>query len=175
MKSVCVFDSLARVLARLSIAGAALAFAALPASAAAAGDPHGVWLRPEGGVQFSFYDCGGLLCAKVIAAKNPEDQASIGTVILRGARQSGPNEWKGKLYNSEDGKTYDGFISLKSPSELSLKGCLWGVLCSGETWKRVAAATSAPATTSVKPQTIAAKPQPKIAPQTHAMAADPAR
>jgi uncharacterized protein (DUF2147 family) len=125
-------------------------FASATASAAGANDPHGVWLRPEGGVQFSFYDCGGLLCAKVIAAKNPEDQSAIGTVILRGASKTGPNEWKGKLFNSDDGKTYDGFITVTSPTELTLKGCLWGVLCSGETWKRVAASAATP-----RPQTQA--------------------
>jgi uncharacterized protein (DUF2147 family) len=118
-------------------------FTTARAEAANSNDPHGLWLRPEGGVQFSFYDCdNGLLCAKVVAAKNEEDQAAIGTVILRGATQTGPNEWKGKLYNSEDGKTYDGFITVKK-SELTLKGCLWGVLCSGETWKRVSVAPGA--------------------------------
>ncbi len=136
------------------LAGAIFAsFAAMRADAANANDPHGLWLRPEGGVQFSFYDCdGGLLCAKVVAAKNAEDQASVGTVILRGATQTGPSEWKGKLYNPEDGKTYDGFITVKKPGELTLKGCLWGVLCSGETWKRVASAPNAQAAGAVTPQ-----------------------
>jgi uncharacterized protein (DUF2147 family) len=128
----------------LALAGAILAlFATARVEAASANDPHGLWLRPEGGVQFSFYDCDGLLCAKVVAAKNAEDQAAIGTVILRGAAQTGPNEWKGKLYNTEDGQTYDGFITIKKPGELTLKGCLWGVLCSGETWKRVSPGPSA--------------------------------
>jgi uncharacterized protein (DUF2147 family) len=127
----------------LAASGAAVGLLASAAFAASANDPHGLWLRPEGGVQFSFYDCDGLLCAKVVAATNPEDQASIGTVILRGARQTGPNEWKGKLYNAEDGNTYDGFITIKKPDELTLKGCLWGVLCSGETWKRISAGPGA--------------------------------
>ena len=129
------------------VSGALLAaFASSYGNAASGNDPHGLWLRPEGGVQFSFYDCDGLLCAKVVAAKSAEDQASIGTVILRGAQQTGPNEWNGKLYNAEDGNTYDGVISIKKPGELTLKGCLWGVLCSGETWKRVSAAPSAAGT-----------------------------
>lgn len=115
----------------------ASALSASHAASATTNDPYGVWLRPEGGVQFRFYDCDGRLCAKVVAAQNPEDRAAIGTVILRGAAKIGPNEWKGKLFNSEDGKTYDGFITVKSPTELTLKGCLWGVLCSDETWKRV--------------------------------------
>ncbi|MCC3245518.1 DUF2147 domain-containing protein [Methylocystis sp. WRRC1] len=164
MKRNSVFDLLVRVLSRLSIPAAAIALLATPAGAVSANDPRGVWLRSEGGVQFSFYDCDGLLCAKVIAAKNPEDQSGVGTVILRGATKTGPNEWKGKLFNAEDGKTYDGFISLKSANELSLKGCLWGVLCSGETWTRVATAAQAPAANAtVKAQTSAARPAAKPA------------
>ncbi len=139
MKRDFGIDSFAsrRFLRSLSLTG--LIASALVAGPASAGsnDPHGLWLRPEGGVQFSFYDCDGRLCAKVVAAQNPEDRASIGTVILRGAKQVAPNEWKGKLFNTEDGKTYDGFITVKTPTELTLKGCLWGVLCSDETWTRI--------------------------------------
>jgi len=146
------------VIRRASPALAAFVFVAAatisiaPAGAAAANDPHGMWLRPEGGVQFSFYDCGALLCAKVVSAKNAADQAGVGTVILRGARQTSANEWKGKLFNADDGKTYDGIITVKSATELTLKGCLWGVLCSGETWTRVGAP---PAHAALKPQTQA--------------------
>jgi len=142
---------------RISLATAAAA-AVLTASAAfadAARDPHGVWLRPEGGVQFSFYDCGKQLCAKVIDARSDEDKASIGTVILRGATKTGANEWKGKLFNADDGKTYDGTITVTSANELTLKGCLWGVLCSGETWKRVSAPTAAAAAPAPKAHAVA--------------------
>lgn len=106
-------------------------------------EPYGLWLRPEGGVKFSFYDCGGLLCAKVVDAARPEDKAGIGTVILRGAKRTAANEWRGKLYNSDDGKIYDGYITLTSDDELTLKGCILGVLCGGETWKRVPQASAA--------------------------------
>ncbi len=142
MKRFPVFDPFAR----LALAAAALALAMAPTAFAAndPSDPHGVWRRPDGGEQFSFYDCdGGLLCAKLVSVAKPEDAGAIGTVILRGASRSGPNEWKGKLYNAQDGKIYDGYITLRSANELRLKGCLWGVLCGGETWTRVAAASPA--------------------------------
>ncbi len=135
-----------------AIAFAVLLLASAPAGAAGSLDPHGLWLRPEGGVQFSFYDCGKQLCAKVVAAKNAEDKSSIGTVILRGATQTGPHEWKGKLFNAEDGKIYDGVITVTSAEELQLKGCVMGFLCGGETWKRVP--TPAPAA-AARPQTHA--------------------
>lgn len=138
MKRIRVLD----LFTRSCIICAGLGLLAAPAQATAPNDsydPHGIWLRPDGGEQFSFYDCGSQLCAKLVAVAKPEDQKSIGTVILRGASKSGPNEWKGKLYNAADGKTYDGSITVKSANELRLKGCLWGILCSGETWTRVGA------------------------------------
>lgn len=155
--------------AMLAAAGLA-ATAAWGAAPATTRDPHGVWLRPEGGVQFSFYDCGALLCAKVIGAKSEEDRSAIGTVILRGAAKTGPNEWKGKLYNSEDGKTYDGVITVTSASELELKGCLWGVLCSGETWKRVSGPPAAAATPAAPKASAATVPAAPVKPSTNAAA-----
>jgi uncharacterized protein (DUF2147 family) len=122
-------------------AAALLALFVAPA-ALAGNEPYGIWLRPEAGQQFSFYDCGGLLCAKLVSVKNAEEQKEIGTVILRGATKSGAKEWRGKLYNAKDGNVYDGVITLKSANELTLKGCLWGVLCKGETWRRTTASAT---------------------------------
>jgi uncharacterized protein (DUF2147 family) len=139
MQRISVFDPLARA----GLLAAALALASSPAAAVGSTDPHGLWMRPEGGEQFSFYDCGALLCAKLVSVKKSEDAGAVGTVILRGASKSGPNEWKGKLYNAQDGKIYDGFVTLTSANELRLKGCLWGVLCGGETWTRVTPGKSA--------------------------------
>src|SRR6516164_5685413 len=33
-------------------------------------DPYGTWMRPSTGTQVSFYDCGGKLCAKIVAVKD---------------------------------------------------------------------------------------------------------
>jgi uncharacterized protein (DUF2147 family) len=145
-----------RLLVGLALGAMTLAGAARAADAM---DPRGLWLRPEGGVQFSFYDCGAdLLCAKVVAADNAEDRAGVGTVILRGAKKVAANEWRGTLYNSEDGKTYDGRITVKAKgAELSVQGCLMGFLCGGETWKRLPApARAASATKAAPPASFAA-------------------
>lgn len=106
MMRISRFDLLARNAAPVAVFALALGASA---NAAATNDTYGAWMRPEGGERFSFYDCGGLLCAKLISVEKSEDQKSIGTVILRSASTSGANEWKGKLYNAEDGMTYDGF------------------------------------------------------------------
>ncbi len=97
-------------------------------------------------MRFSFYDCGDSLCAKVVGVQKAEDQAGVGTVILRDAKKTTANEWRGKLYNVKDGKVYDGYISVKADGDLSVKGCILGVLCGGETWKRIAPSAAAVST-----------------------------
>jgi len=141
MKTDCVFD----LPWRRRFAAAAFAALFYAPVAQAGNEPFGIWLRPEAGQQFSFYDCGGLLCAKLVSVRNAEEQRAVGTVILRGASKSGPKEWRGKLYNTKDGNVYDGVITLKSGNELTLKGCLWGVICKGETWRRATATAGAKA------------------------------
>lgn len=134
----------------------ALAAASLASGAAASGerdDPRGLWLRPDGGEQFTFYECGhDRLCAKVASAGNAPDGSAIGAVILRGAKRIGPHEWAGRLFNLEDGKTYDGFITLESETRLTLKGCLWGVLCGDETWTRLGGPPEAHAAAQTSPR-----------------------
>lgn len=147
MKAISHSSSLLIGLALGAMALAGVARAADPM------DPRGLWLRPEGGVKFSFYDCGqGLLCAKVVDAENAEDKAGIGTVVLQGAKKVAANEWRGALYNADDGKTYDGRITVKSKgAELSVQGCLMGFLCGGETWKRLPSPAHAASTHKAAP------------------------
>ena len=112
--------------------------AAAPALAAPAQSlpPYGVWLRAESGTTFDFYNCAEKLCAKVIAVANPQDKKAIGTVILRNAVKNDDGDWEGDLYNTQNGKTYNGTISVKKPTELTLTGCLISFLCKSEKWER---------------------------------------
>jgi len=77
---------------------------ALPGIACAF-DPYGTWMRPSTGTQVS-YDCGGKLCAKIVAVKDERRKSKIGTVIMTGATKSADNQWKGDLLNADDGKIY---------------------------------------------------------------------
>lgn len=119
---------------RLASAAALLALLAGPAAAA---DPYGTYMRPSTGTQVDFYDCGGKLCGKIVAVKDPKRKGEIGTLILKGAAKTGDNTWKGDLYNTDDGKTYSGVVTAVSKG-LTLEGCvLGGVFCKGETWTKV--------------------------------------
>ena len=123
----------------------ALAFlaAALPASAATAkalptDAIYGVWGRVGHDDQLEFYDCEGKLCAK---GSPPPADGSEPPLILRNAVKSAANQWKGDLFNPENGKTYGGKITLDSQNQLTLTGCLIAFLCQSETWTRVSKAS----------------------------------
>ncbi|BDV32945.1 hypothetical protein SS37A_04740 [Methylocystis iwaonis] len=117
-----------------------LAVTAFCAPAAASGtDIYGVWARDGHPTdKLEFFDCTGKLCAKGIL---PMRDGSPPPLILRSAAKTGPNSWKGDLYNPEDGKTYTGKITLDSPDQLTLSGCLVAFLCQSETWTRISGPT----------------------------------
>jgi uncharacterized protein (DUF2147 family) len=118
----------------LSLAAAAALIA--PSAAVAADTPiYGVWVR-EGHPtdKLEFYDCAGKLCAK---GTQPMLDGSPAPEILRKAAKTAPNNWKGDLFNPEDGKTYTGKIAYEPPDQLTMTGCLVAFLCQSETWSRV--------------------------------------
>ncbi len=135
---------------RLAALFAAATAFTTPAAAASAADAFGVWQHPENGSHVRMYQCGGGLCAKVVKVRdrsrkdvhNPKAELRSrpveGIVIMRGARKTGDDSWKGRLYNTRDGKTYTGVITVKSKQKLEMEGCvLGGLLCQGVTWSRV--------------------------------------
>ncbi len=130
---------------------AAAAVALSPALAfAGGGSPTGTWRHPDSS-QIKFYSCGGGLCAKIVKATNPgerdvnnpdaakRNRKVQGLVIMSGAKKVSNNNWRGKLYNPDDGSTYTGKVILLSNKELKLQGCaLGGLVCKGETLSRIA-------------------------------------
>lgn len=61
-----------------------------------------------------------------------------GLKILTVVDQVPPNKYIGKLYNAEDGNTYEGVLTLHNNSQIELAGCVFfNVVCRGEVWDRV--------------------------------------
>jgi uncharacterized protein (DUF2147 family) len=137
---------------RLRISGAivALALAAgMPVAAmAAAEDAIGTWKDTETGGITQVYKCGDGICVKVVTpskgrevdAHNPDPalkgRSMAGAVIMQGATKDGPDRWAGKVYNSEDGKTYSGYLEVTSKNEVKLEGCVLSIICKSHVWKR---------------------------------------
>jgi uncharacterized protein (DUF2147 family) len=124
---------------------------------ACAGDLHGAWLTENGRATVAIADCGGALCGKIIALKEPNDPATgtpktdknnsdaakrvrplIGVQIVIDMKPDGTTDkWKGRVYNAEDGNTYSGSITLVNAKTLNLQGCaLGGLICKTQRWTR---------------------------------------
>lgn len=135
-----------------SVLGTALlAFGLFTASStlSIAADAKGDWGRPNGASKIRISSCGNSLCGKLIWLREPRndtqnpdaskrDRSLVGVQIVQSMKPtSQDNQWKGKVYNAEDGKTYTGFIKLTSANKLKLEGCVMGgLICKGETWTR---------------------------------------
>ena len=156
--------------------GIALAAALLPATAtnAQASDPTGYWRKADQGkypAKMQIYRCGGRsICVKIAWLQNPHDSQGRmlqdvrnvnpslrgrtieGLPIVSGMGQVGANQWKGSIYNPEDGKTYSATVTLASSSKIVLKGCVAAFLCREQVWLR----TSAP------PPREEEKPEPEV-------------
>jgi uncharacterized protein (DUF2147 family) len=122
----------------------------------AAPSPTGEWMVAKGEAIIRVVDCGGQYWGFVaweqnpggLDAKNPNpalrSRSTLGMPILLGMtpRAGAQATWSGTIYNSEDGRSYDGRITLSAPDTLRVEGCVLGFLCGGEDWHR-ATGTSA--------------------------------
>src|SRR3569832_2223597 len=123
-------------------------------SAFAADDPAGTWLTQAGDSKVKVAKCGGGLCGTVIWLKQPFDTDTgkpatdsknpnrelamrpiIGLQLFESMRVDGPSRWSGRIYNADDGQSYDSHISVAGLDTLKVEGCV-GSLCGGETWTR---------------------------------------
>jgi uncharacterized protein (DUF2147 family) len=133
-----------------------LAAALLLSDSVAAADLTGSWLTEDSKATIRIADCGGALCGTIIALKEPIDPDTgkpktdknnadpakrnrplIGVEIVLGMKAAGTDQWRGQVYNAEDGKTYSGTITLQNARTIKLQGCiLAGVICKSSIWTR---------------------------------------
>ena len=110
--------------------------------------PAGEWLVANKTAHIRIVDCEGSLWGVVsweehagVDDKNPDPakrgRPTLGMPVLLDLKASGPNRWGGTLYNSQNGKTYTGGITLLAPDRVRVRGCVLGILCGGENWTRV--------------------------------------
>ena len=118
---------------------AALALAALvsPAHAATPADPSGTYITEDGRARVRLEKCGAAndrLCGYVVWLKvplndkgeprvdfknpDPKKQArpSLGHQLILGLKPNADAHYEGKIYNSEDGKSYDVTIWTDAPN-----------------------------------------------------------
>ncbi|GJE05661.1 hypothetical protein AOPFMNJM_0965 [Methylobacterium jeotgali] len=144
--------------ARLASPLVALVAFAAPVLAAPAGDPTGTWLTEDGRARIRTEKCGPSeknLCGYAVWLKVPlneegkprvdkfnpdpkkQTRPSLGHQIILGLKLNGDGKYEGKIYNADNGKSYDVTVWSEQPTELSVRGCMLAVLCGSQTWTRV--------------------------------------
>ena len=135
------------------LACAALTLAVATGSARAGPDPEparngawaGTWTNMNNTMHVRAGRCGDAMCGTVIWAddKSKADIASrgrtlVGTQVFREFRQTGPNQWKGKVYVPALDQTISGRIELTDSDSITASGCaLFGFGCQTRHWKRI--------------------------------------
>ena len=139
------------VLSRALAIGLFVGVAAGPSLASSA---SGLWTLPNGKVTIRVADCGQALCAVIVALKQPIDQRTgkpkidnknpvvalrnrpvIGLSILKGMKATGDGQWKGAIYNPDDGHTYSATLRLDGAA-LKVQGCAIGFICKSNSFAR---------------------------------------
>ena len=142
--------------ARAILTGAATVML-LAGAAQAKSAIEGDWLVQDGSGKVRIAPCAGQadkLCGKIFWAKAPKDASGaprkdvknpvaalrgrtiVGLPLITGFTPSGPNKWAGgKIYNPEDGKTYNSKLELTKDGKLKVSGCVM-VICKTQTWTR---------------------------------------
>jgi uncharacterized protein (DUF2147 family) len=134
------------------IAAIVFSTASYPQSALA--DPRGLWLAQDG-AQVRIAPCGGYLCAILVKTKSPVDPETgqpwtdkhshdpaqrnrplIGTAVLYFLVPDGPGRWSGRLYNVDNGESYEGHLRELNVGTVRVEGCAVG-MCGGQNMTRL--------------------------------------
>lgn len=107
-----------------------LTVAAGPASAAPA-SPAGTWLTASRNLEIAIAPCGAALCGDVVRVlanttmmaqgkASTAPPARVGLRILSDLRRDGA-AWRGKIYNRENGRTYDCTVRVLAGHQLEVR------------------------------------------------------
>jgi uncharacterized protein (DUF2147 family) len=121
-------------------------------------DPSGIWLTEDGRARVRIERCMAhqeQVCGYAVWLKNPTDANNrllvdvknpdqkkrgrplLGHQMILGMKPDSEGRYAGRIYNSDNGKTYDVTLWRENPTMLKLRGCIMAVLCGSQTWTRV--------------------------------------
>lgn len=134
-------------------------------AARADADPRGLWLTASGNLEVRVAPCGAALCGKVARVIANQSMSRPGEVMADGAQPAHegmdilsdflPSEretladgrsvvtaWRGRIFNRENGKSYDALMSVGPGGELKLRAYV-GLPLFGrsQAWQRVPGST----------------------------------
>jgi uncharacterized protein (DUF2147 family) len=122
---------------------------------ASASEPAGKWAMANGKVTVKVSGCGANLCARIVGLKEPVSKIDgkpkvdrenpdpalrkrplIGLSILVGMKPAGDGQWKGAIYNPDDGKTYSATVTYEG-NTMKVKGCVASIFCKTNTFVKL--------------------------------------
>jgi uncharacterized protein (DUF2147 family) len=135
--------------------------AATFALAQSAGDPVGEWLVEDGTARIKVVSCPqaqgqppvlwGVIWAENqpgVDKQNPDptmkNRPLLGVPILINMKQTQANRWDGKIYDATRGSLFDSNISVDRNDRLAVRGCVAGIFCGGQDWRRVTGTNTPP-------------------------------
>jgi uncharacterized protein (DUF2147 family) len=119
-----------------------------------AADPSGTWRLDNGKITVKVRQCGGEVCANIVGLKEPtykdgkakidkynknpalRNRPLMGLSVLSNMKPTGDGTWAGNIYNADDGRTYNATMTM-SGNTMKLKGCVAGIFCKTNTFKKV--------------------------------------
>ena len=152
----------------LTLSGTLLLIAT-SAALAQSGDPVGEWLVEDGTARIKVVSCPqaqgqppalwGVIWAENqpgVDKQNPDplmkNRPLLGVPILINMKQSQANRWDGKIYDATRGSLFDSNISVDRNDRLAVRGCVAGIFCGGQDWKRVTGTNTPPLPLASVPQ-----------------------
>ena len=146
---------------RTLVLSGTILLAATVGAAAQAADPVGEWLVKEGTARIKVVSCPqapgqpatlwGVIWAEMkpgVDDRNPDpamrNRPMLGVPILINMKQTQANRWDGKIYDATRGSIFDSNISVNRQDMLEVRGCVAGIFCGGEDWKRVTGTNTPP-------------------------------
>ena len=119
---------------------------ALAASPATAGAPiEGNWTNPSENIVVRIAPCGPALCGHAISASARAKGKAInsgfgnilGAPLMKGMMPAGAARWKGTVFVPDRNIHAPGTIQMINANSIKVSGCVWGLLCKTQLWKRV--------------------------------------
>ena len=130
---------------RAAILVAALSVLIVPGTAQARSPLEGLWRTPKGTATVRIAPCGKQLCGRMIDASAKVQRKAakqgapgiVGRTVLNSIEPAGPNRWKSRVFVPKLGRHVGGNLILNGQDQLTVRGCVAGLICRSQAWHRV--------------------------------------
>jgi uncharacterized protein (DUF2147 family) len=125
------------------LALAALAVAAVPASANGKSSLEGHWKK--GHLEIVIAPCGAALCGTVVKASSRQQARAergsgtelVGAQVISNIRPTGPGTYRADVFVADRNVNARGTIREAGANRLTVRGCVLAIICKTATWERV--------------------------------------